>query len=667
MHMPPGGGIGAAARSNERTWSVMGQPDLDGMLSMLPNNGENWIVLLNFFDFDKPGIVTQSNWQAGLIAVNMPELAADEMLWKSLLQLYADKQDSAAISLAAVKYKVAFDPIVQTLLRSMVQQSRKMRVLLDDSKSELQAFEAREQQRQEKIARDTQNILARKILMMQLRAMKPVYDAWMNLHKTSKLLRQRASRYAAQFALSHPMHVLKQMVADKQHRRRLIMILFGTRLRHGWRRWSVQIESGIERAELMGNKLKRIKRIGKRMLLLSQDRAFVAWLELRDDERRRKKAMAKVLRNAEWKALSKWMEMVEEKNRLKRLFKGAKPEGKAWRCWLEFIDEKKRSLSMLKRAVHPCNTAWSQWQEWWAERKEAMDAMKRVARRALNQPLIRALNAWLELVEERKALQRLARRAMNQPLIRALNAWAMVADEAREKKRRLGAHMRGHAQAPVKAAFMAWKFQKVAGGRVQKLVARWLGAAKARLFSRWRFYLLGESQLTKIMGKLRPHAASFHRWVAMSEEYRADMQKLRKGSARLKKRLVKQAWAQWEERVEVLRKMHRAGKKLLGDPCGKAWAQWMDLVREQHMMRRVARRAMHRGMMRAWEQWWSTMQSADEKAKLQRMARRALNKGLALGWMAWLEDYEEKCRKKDEVRPRPGTRYLLTADHDSLY
>ena len=39
---------------------------------------------------------------------------------------------------------------------------------------------------------------------------------------------------------------------------------------------------------------------------------------------------------------------------------------------------------------------------------------------------------------------------------------------------------------------MAWKFQKVAGGRVQKLVARWLGAAKARLFSRWRFYLLGE-------------------------------------------------------------------------------------------------------------------------------------------------------------------------------
>ena len=36
---------------------------------------------------------------------------------------------------------------------------------------------------------------------------------------------------------------------------------------------------------------------------------------------------------------------------------------------------------------------------------------------------------------------------MNQPLIRALNAWAAVADEARERKRRLGAHMQGHAQA----------------------------------------------------------------------------------------------------------------------------------------------------------------------------------------------------------------------------
>ena len=100
--MPPGGGIGAAARSNERTWSVMGQPDLDGMLSMLPNNGENWIVLLNFFDFDRPALVTQANWQSGLIAVNLPELATDEILWKSLLQLYADKEDSTAISLGSL-------------------------------------------------------------------------------------------------------------------------------------------------------------------------------------------------------------------------------------------------------------------------------------------------------------------------------------------------------------------------------------------------------------------------------------------------------------------------------------------------------------------------------------------------------------------------------------
>ena len=44
------------------------------------------------------------------------------------------------------------------------------------------------------------------------------------------------------------------------------------------------------------------------------------------------------------------------------------------------------------------------------------------------------------------------------------------------------------------------------------------------------------------MGKLMPHAASFRWWVAMSEVYRAEMQKLRKGSARLKRRLVKQAW-----------------------------------------------------------------------------------------------------------------------------
>ena len=71
------------------------------------------------------------------------------------------------------------------------------------------------------------------------------------------------------------------------------------------------------------------------------------------------------------------------------------------------------------------------------------------------------------------------------------------------------------------------------------------------------------------------------------------------------------------------------------------------------MMKRVARRAMNRGMLQAWQQWWSTMQSAEEKAKLQRVARRALNKGLALGWTSWLEDYEETRRKKEEVRPRP--------------
>ena len=142
----------------------------------------------------------------------------------------------------------------------------------------------------------------------------------------------------------------------------------------------MQIQSGIEHAQLMGNKKKRIKKIGKRMLMLSQDRAFVAWLELRDEERRKKKAMAKVLRNAEWKAMSKWMEMVEEKNRLKRLFKGSKPEGRAWRMWLDFIDEKKRSMGMLKRAVHPCNKAWSQWQEWWEGDATRRDVLTRYCR-----------------------------------------------------------------------------------------------------------------------------------------------------------------------------------------------------------------------------------------------------------------------------------------------
>ena len=83
---------------------------------------------------------------------------------------------------------------------------------------------------------------------------------------------------------------------------------------------------------------------------------------------------------------------------------------------------------------------------------------------------------------------------MNQPLIRALNAWADVADGARAQKARLVAHMRGHAQAPVKAAFMLWKFARVAGSRMQKLISRWLGQSTGRLFSRWRFHLLGEPQ-----------------------------------------------------------------------------------------------------------------------------------------------------------------------------
>lgn len=141
------GGIGQAARSNERAWSVMGQPDLDGMLSMLPSNGENWIVLLNFFDFERPGLVTQSDWKQGLTALNMTALAEDEMLWSSLLQLYAHAEDRAAISLANVKYKVSFDPIVQTLLRSIVHTSKNMRVLLNESQSELERFQELEQRR----------------------------------------------------------------------------------------------------------------------------------------------------------------------------------------------------------------------------------------------------------------------------------------------------------------------------------------------------------------------------------------------------------------------------------------------------------------------------------------------------------------------------------------
>lgn len=144
-------GIGDAARRSERTWSVMGQPDLDGILHTLPNNGDSWIVLLHFFDFDRAGFVTKENWQQGLIALGLAGLAEDEALWGSLVKLYASSDDKAAISIAKIRYKVPFDPIVQTLMRSVVHTSRNMRNTLQASQQELKHWQEREEQRQRQI------------------------------------------------------------------------------------------------------------------------------------------------------------------------------------------------------------------------------------------------------------------------------------------------------------------------------------------------------------------------------------------------------------------------------------------------------------------------------------------------------------------------------------
>ena len=71
-------GIGDAARMQERTWSVMGQPDLDSLVAPLPSNGANWIVLLNFFDFERSGFVSHDDWKRGLQCIGMDALADDE-------------------------------------------------------------------------------------------------------------------------------------------------------------------------------------------------------------------------------------------------------------------------------------------------------------------------------------------------------------------------------------------------------------------------------------------------------------------------------------------------------------------------------------------------------------------------------------------------------------
>ena len=170
-------GIGDAARMQERTWSVMGQPDLDGVLNPLPSNGSNWIVLLNFFDFDRSGFVSHDNWKKGLVCIGMDELADDVPLWRGLLGLYQDPADGESVKLARIRYRAVPDPIVTTLLRSVVHTSGNMKGLLDASNQELHEWQERDKQRRAILDRQTAFKIQRKVHGMKLKALRPVMSA----------------------------------------------------------------------------------------------------------------------------------------------------------------------------------------------------------------------------------------------------------------------------------------------------------------------------------------------------------------------------------------------------------------------------------------------------------------------------------------------------------
>ena len=651
-------GIGDAARMQERTWSVMGQPDLDSLVAPLPSNGANWIVLLNFFDFERSGFVSHDDWKRGLQCIGMDALADDEPLWRGLLGLYQDPADGESIKLARIRYRVPFDPIVTTLLRSVVHTSGNMRGLLDASNQELHQWQEREKQRRAVLEQQNAFKIQRKVHTMKLRALRPVLSAWIDLRASEKLLARKSERFRSRLTFLRAWVSFQRHADDEAERKRRRAVLLRSRIGREWKRWVAIYHAKLDADEAAANLKLRMKRRGARVLYLRIDRAFGWWLEWRAQKRRllklgRRARMSRVadafgrlsssrkqqrkLRRVAARALQRhtrrayeqWADVsaarMARNARLRKFIRGTRPEGRGWRAWRHFVVERNRKRMMMQRALSPALKGFLQWEGWW----RTMRRLKRMAQRGLHRPAWRAFSQWREMAE------------------------GVVSRNAR-----LLAHLHKTVHAPLANALATWRLSGASGRRMRKLAARWVDSGCSRCFNRWRFELLGKRQMKRLIRRMAtlPYARVWRVWAPKAAYFTEERLRLRQGSKRLRLRQLRAVLDQWSDAYGRMNKMRRIAGRLGNRELARGWESWGIFAASRRRNVSTVRFVAGALMRRGWDVWVSRLWSGAQRRRLELFSLRMLNADIMRGWLAWCAANEE--RKEMLAKARRALAFL---------
>ena len=457
-------------------------------------------------------------------------------------------------------------------------------------------------------------------LAQQLR---PVAKAWIDLYVSGKKIRERGERYRFRFSVAPMLRTWREETAAAAQVRRRQRVIWELRARREWKRWCRLLEEGRLEAALFLTRLAKLEKRGRRILMFKQDRALQSWLEF-VAERHRKAGLMRRAVSPMYKLWRHWLTWWEERKALQRLARRAlnRPLMLALNKWVQVVDEAAEMMAKLQRYIKgatPQGRSWRAWLAFIEERKRNMALMKRAV-----SPEARLWREWLSWWLERKAMQRMARRALNRPLMRAFLKWQEEAGEAHERNRRMLSYLKRQVDAPLSNAFLRWRFEVKTGDRVRRLLSRWADNRVSSSFSRWRFYLIGEHQLERIIGRFRnaPLVKAWGQWEIQGAIYGAERRKMAKQASKLRKRLLGASWEQWRARSVELKRLTRVGNRLMGKDAEKGWWKWLLWWQQIKHMQKAARRIKNSRMGNGFNHWQEVCALKDERAA----ARRRLDK-----------------------------------------
>ena len=647
--------LGAAQRMAERTWSVLGLLDLEEFVGVT-SESSSWIALLNFFDFREPHMVNYEDWVRGLEILEIKpddEHIDVDKLWKNVCSLYEEKHLPGVVDLRRIKYKVAHDPVVTALLRSIVHTSARMKTLLDNSLSDLHEWADQQEVRSRRLVSHFKHSVAEKIRVNDRKITEPIFRAWLQLVHHARKLRRSSKRVALRILKSTNARYFDAWYSFAA--KRLELQKLGLRMLHrplfrAWDHWITVVDSRQHNLEIVALCIQK-------GLHIELSRALQTWLALSAQIKRARVVGAKFIFSSAARCLRSWMFFAQERSRCKSIMFRALNRNVYTKFlqWCEACENVKKMKYVLKRAQNTRLVfALFAWHQRTVDLEEMRQRMKRFFVFAINNLCARGFRSWLDFSHSLRNQKLCLRRALNAALVGALLTWARNAFEVRERLHLIRGMMSRWMNSALCASLNSWISWVEGMNRLRRAGAQLANLPLANSFRTWRASIAEYVRSGQLLKRYipQPLLKPWLTWLQFWSERALQLRKMRRFCASLFLQSQSRAWLTWCEFIDERRKKTVCIRRLFNSKLTFAFFSWIEYLEEMEQQLAVGRRVLARwhsqACAMAWDRWLDLL---DVRSRMRSLASALISPELRKAWMSWIEHYELQMKLRQLTAP----------------